>query len=351
MRFGRKNWFYWSSQICGWGMLQVFILILSIFSGSVFPTNTLWLSSFIGFFILILATHLLRYIILRNKWLSFSIWSILWRTFLAILTLSILVESFDLIVSYFLEKDFYVDEKDKVFSISKFIAGIFFNSILFLLWAGFYYTYLFVEKSRNQEIRNLQFEASKNEIELKNLRAQINPHFLFNSLNSIKALVELDKDEAKLAITKLSNLLRKSIQLSKNKLIYIREELEIVETYIDLEKIRFEERIQKTIDVDKTSLNCKIPPLMIQTLVENAIKHGLSQEIEGGELILTIKKNVDQIEIRIKNTGVMDLNKSDRGIGLENTKKRLRILFGARSEFNIQQEGNYVCAYLKFECK
>lgn len=166
-------------------------------------------------------------------------------------------------------------------------------------------------------------------------------------------MVEINKDEAKEAITKLSNLLRKSMQLSKNPLITIREEMEIVDTYIELEKIRFEERIKSNFDIDAEALNCKIPPLMIQTLVENGIKHGLAKSITGGELILKIKKNNNNLFISILNTGNLTQNKSnnDNGIGLKNTKKRLRILFGASADFKIFQKEEFVCVEININCK
>ncbi len=205
--------------------------------------------------------------------------------------------------------------------------------------------------SRNQEIKNLQFTASKNEIELKILREQINPHFLFNSLNSIKALVEIDKDEAKIAITKLSNLLRKSIQLGKNKLITIKEELEIVESYIDLEKIRFEERIQATIIAPQNTYSSLIPPLMIQTLAENAIKHGLSKSIAGGVLYINIKKVENQLQISVQNTGTLDKIEESEGIGIFNAKKRLDILFGKKAKFKIFQSNNLVCVEIQINSK
>jgi LytS/YehU family sensor histidine kinase len=235
--------------------------------------------------------------------------------------------------------------------LSSFVSGVFFSSILLSLWQSFYYTYLFIEKSRNQEITNLQHEASRNEIELKNLREQINPHFLFNSLNSIKALVEIDKDEAKSAITKLSNLLRKSLHLSKKQLILISEELEIVNTYIDLEKIRFEERIQSELIIDENALTCKIPPLMIQTLVENAIKHGLSKSITGGVLRLSISKDKEIIDIKIKNTGKLEPDIEITGIGIQNTIKRLDILFGEEGKFKIYQDDDLVCVEIQIVCK
>ena len=353
MSKGSKTWMYWGAQLTGWGAFHLLIFSLSYFAGNIFFTFKLVLYFLFSFFLSIIFTHTLRVLIIKFDWLKLNIWALVLRSFIGALLFAIIHEGVDYFATEWLHKDYITNPTDEPYTISNFFGGVLLNWILFSLWLSFYYTYLFVEKSRNQEIKNLQHEASKNEIELKNLREQINPHFLFNSLNSIKALVEINKDEAKEAITKLSNLLRKSMQLSKNPLITIREEMEIVDTYIELEKIRFEERIKSNFDIDAEALNCKIPPLMIQTLVENGIKHGLAKSITGGELILKIKKNNNNLFISILNTGNLTQNKSnnDNGIGLKNTKKRLRILFGASADFKIFQKEEFVCVEININCK
>ena len=118
---------------------------------------------------------------------------------------------------------------------------------------GFYLAFIFIEQNRQQEIQRLKLSASEKEIELKNLRAQLNPHFLFNSLNSIRALVGLDPEQAKSAITRLSSLLRHSINLGKQTLVSLEDEIELVKNYLELEKIRFEERLQINYDIDPKS--------------------------------------------------------------------------------------------------
>jgi two-component system LytT family sensor kinase len=352
MLVGKKIWMYWIAQIVGWGLFTVLVFALYMTSGKVLITKSFICLNILSFGLSLGISHVLRIIVIKFDWLRLNLWNLIWRSFLSAIILSCIYEFFDYFVSDLFVIDYYVTPlENNDYTISNFLGSIFLNSILFSLWLSFYYTYLFIEKSRNQEIKNLLLEASRNEIELKNLREQINPHFLFNSLNSIKALVEINKYEAKDAITKLSNLLRKSIQLSKNKLILIREELEIVETYINLEKIRFEERIQSTFNVDPNALNCKIPPLMIQTLVENAIKHGLSKSINGGILELIIKKKENNVFIFIKNTGNLGLLDESEGIGIQNTKKRLDILFGEESKFKIAQKGDFVCVEIQIVCK
>jgi len=345
-----KKAIYWISQLIGWFGFYLLIFGVNITAGLVKTTPTFIFYGLEAVTISIIATHLIRHIIIKYNWLKLSLLPLILQSIGIAFVFGICVELSEFFLSLVLPKDYYINNQNPN-SISKIIGGIIGNALLFSFWLSFYYTYLFIEKSRNQEINDLQFQTSKNEVELKNLREQINPHFLFNSLNSIKALVEIDKNEAKIAITKLSTLLRKSIQLSKHKLVTISEELEIVRSYIDLEKIRFEERIKSKFNIEADALNCKIPPLMIQTLVENGIKHGLSKEIEGGELILNISKNKQSLSISIINTGTLNNKLNTEGIGLKNTQKRLRILFGKSAFFKIYQENKSVRVDININCK
>jgi len=341
-----KTSIYWVTQLFGWSLFYVMVLGVNLVSDVVFTTPSFYIYAIEGIAFSILATHLIRFVIIKYNWLNLPMIAIIWRSFVMTVLAAILFEFTELTSTLFISKDYYTGINVNS-GLSNSFGSILVNTILFCIWLSFYYAYLFIEKSRNQEIKNLQFTASKNEIELKNLREQINPHFLFNSLNSIKALVEIDKDEAKKAITKLSNLLRKSIQLGKRKLITIKEELEIVESYIDLEKIRFEERIQATITVPQNTYDCLIPPLMIQTLAENAIKHGLSKSINGGVLIIEIEKTDTKLQISIQNTGNLSKIGESEGIGIHNTKKRLGILFGNKAKFRIFQNNDLVCVEIQ----
>ena len=254
----QSNRFYWLVQFLGWGAYVLIAFGLSYIGGGVTLTQKLLLYYLFSVVLSVWGSHTLRFIILKNNWLDKPIWRIIINSILSALGVAFLFELCQSLYHlYVIKPDFYTREIE-YFGID-FTFGVFFNFIIFSLWIGIYYAYLSIEKSRQQEIKNLQFEASRNEIELKNLRAQINPHFLFNSLNSIKALVEIDKDESKVAITKLSNLLRHSIQLGKHRLITLEKELELVKTYLDIEKIRFENHIRLSFKIEDSALNYKIP--------------------------------------------------------------------------------------------
>src|SRR5690606_9097471 len=138
------------------------------------------------------------------------------------------------------------------------------------IWTMIYLTFHYFERYN----KSLKYEAAAREIELSNLRSQLNPHFIFNALNSIRALVDEDPAKSKEAITQLSGILRNSLMVDRQRLVAFSDEVNTVQDYLALESIRYEERLETRLDLDPQSAKYLIPPLMIQTLVENGIKHG-----------------------------------------------------------------------------
>jgi LytS/YehU family sensor histidine kinase len=186
------------------------------------------------------------------------------------------------------------------------------------------------------------------ELELKTIKAHINPHFIFNSLNSIRALVDENPERARKAITELSNILRSSMQAEKSETVTLEKELYIVKDYLALENMRFEDRLKIEYQVDEDTLDQPVPPMMLQTLVENAIKHGISKQINGG-VVRVISAFRDQYhELSVQNTGRLNgkLNNEahagangtfELGFGLSSTNDRLGLLYGNKAKFEIRQ--------------
>jgi hypothetical protein len=345
----RKIVLYWLAQLGGWGAYYVFSILLLLSTNDFTSTLNLllWVISCILFSILL--SHGLRWVILRLDLLGKKLPELLGYTILFAVLAAFILEWFQYFLDTTIELDFLVEQEEQPFSWAIFFLATSRSLILFLLWSGFYYVFVIIEKSRKQELLNLQWQASKNEIELKNLRAQLNPHFLFNSLNSIRALVGINPDQAKSAITQLSGLLRNSINLGKLRLIPLKDELELVDNYLKLEQIRFEERLSVKLLVDDAAKNCQIPPLMVQTIVENSIKHGISKSIGGGEIIISATYKNAELLLTVENTGKIDATDSDNGVGVANTKKRLAILFADNAEFKLFQDGNFVKASIKIK--
>ena len=217
-----------------------------------------------------------------------------------------------------------------------------------LFWNAIYFTYHFFQKSRKQEVSNLQLAASKRESELRNLRSQLNPHFLFNSLNSIRALVDIEPQKAKIAITSLSNLLRESLLLGKENLIPLSSELGVARHYLDLEKMRFEERLDIEWNLDESLNSFLIPPFSIQMMIENAIKHGISNLVDGGKVVVNTYQENDKVVVEVRNSGTLKTVK-DLGVGIRNVQKRLKLQFGAGAKFNLVEVDQEVVAKIVFK--
>jgi LytS/YehU family sensor histidine kinase len=208
--------------------------------------------------------------------------------------------------------------------------------ILYILWAAIYFIFHYFERIN----ASLKYDAIIYEIELNKLKSQLNPHFIFNALNSIRALVDEDPRKSKRAITQLSNILRNSLIMNKRKLIDFTDEMKTVRDYLDLEAIRLEERLKIDIDISPEAESYQIPPLMIQTLVENGIKHGVATLTKGGEITLKAWEEEAQLNIQIRNSGQY-INGSDvtsSGYGIENTQQRLNLIFGKSASFKIGNE-------------
>lgn len=346
----RKKLLYWGVQFMGWTTYFLLSIILLYSTQDLILTSRLFLFATLSILSTVLISHGIRFAIIRENVVVKPIYQVILITIILSLAGAFMLEGMQYFFENWIETDYIVQMPvDEAFNLPSFLFAVSRSIILFLLWCGFYFAFIIAEKSRAQEILNLKWEASKNEIELKNLRAQLNPHFLFNSLNSIRALVELNPSQAKTSITQLSNLLRQSINLGKMRVIPLSEELNLVKTYLDLEQVRFEERLDTSFDIQHASLTCEIPPLLIQTIVENAIKHGIAQSVEGGRVILTTRFEDEVLTMEVKNTGELKINKDVTGIGIKNSKKRLNILYGKKAQFSIKQVEDQVIVNIKIK--
>lgn len=230
---------------------------------------------------------------------------------------------------------------------------IFFNRLLanFLTlciftipWVLIYYFYHYMMKSRKQQLDTLKLEALVKDLELETIKSHINPHFIFNALNSIRALIDEDPVRARSAVTQLSNILRSSMHAEKQETVPLQRELSIVKDYLALEQIRFEDRLRIEYQIDNSTLNQPVPPMMLQTLVENAIKHGIGHQINGGVVQISSSLTDEFHQLVVQNTGQLNGNAKSDGFGLSSTRNRLTLLFGADANFEIAQDGELVMA-------
>ena len=323
---------YWICQIAGWFSYGLTILFFaSILDKELNPVfyPRLALNLSIG----ILITHLLRETMHRfslrppmpsNQW---------WKLVLLLFAFSI-VNSFS---TSYVADILKLYEPGRNIPISRrFLFSIIFDTPIFLVWMSVYVLWHYIEFTNTEEIKKVRLETMIKELELKTIKSQINPHFIFNALNSIRALVDEDPQRARQAITELSNILRSSIQVDKVEITSLEKELDIVKDYLALEYIRFADRLKVVYEIDSNTLSHQIPPMMLQTLVENAIKHGLSKQ--PGDCTIKIISNVenDKLVLVVQNTGLLQQAEKD-GFGLQSTRERLNILYRGQAIFEIFQ--------------
>jgi two-component sensor histidine kinase len=212
----------------------------------------------------------------------------------------------------------------------------------YVIWSAAYNFYHLSLNLRRNTLEKLAVENRAKDLELINLRSQLNPHFLFNALNSIHSLAMMKKDNASDAVLLLSDLMRYTLNYEKRDLVPLSEEIEVVEKYLQLEKIRFGKKLNAELDISETTLDLKIPPIIVQTLVENAIKHGLKESTEGVSIKINSQSTDNFLTINIINSG--RLKKEDpsvsepknSGIGVENTRRRLQMIYGEQATFDLK---------------
>ena len=222
------------------------------------------------------------------------------------------------------------------------------NSFIFILfWMLFYLSIKISQKFRKNKIERLELETSLKESQLNTLIGQINPHFMFNSLNNIRGLMLEDVDKSREMITRLSDMLRYSLTKNNIHKITIIEELEMVENYIELSKIQLENRLEFKKEIDNSILGIEIPPMIIQMLIENAVKHGISNLPQGGLIMLKVLKKEKQLIIQVFNSGKLIINNNSTKLGLENIKKRLSLIYGNDSEFLLSEKEDMITAMIK----
>jgi hypothetical protein len=329
----KREAIYWSAQIFGW---STYVLLAAVRGYLLDALNLGLLKFLITTFVLgILLSNLYRSFIIWQKWDALPLPSLILRVLLSNIIIGFVFTLLQAGVS-----DLFFSENKKLLIPP--YEDVFFLAInwivIFILWSAIYFAVKFLRNYRSEEIKNLKYAALKHEVELNNLKSQLNPHFMFNSMNSIRALIDEEPNSAKDAVTRLSNLLRSSLLTGKKKFIPLAEELKLVKDYLALEKIRYEERLMTQIEIDPELMFCMIPPLMLQTLVENSIKHGISTLPEGGKLIIRATKEEDHYELSVLNSGYFEpkSNSSSTKVGLQNTRKRLKLLYGNHSKFSIE---------------
>ncbi|MFZ4798277.1 MAG: sensor histidine kinase, partial [Bacteroidia bacterium] len=339
-----KSKIYWYCQFGGWFF---FVLIELITYLNVFGYSPgLLINGLANWIAGILLTHIYRLIIIKANWLNLPLAKLIPRGIIMIILVSIPLTFLNVILDFYTISSDSTEQldlgKEFLSKINFAVLPIFFFNLskYVFLWAIVYHFFVYWEKLLKTETDKFELQAVLKETQYNNLKTQLNPHFLFNSLNGIRTLVDIDPENAKEAITKLSSLLRGSLKMEKNKTVALQDELNTVYDYLAIEKIRFDERLNIVLEISPETLKSNLPPMMLQTLVENGIKHGISNLKNGGTIIIKSFVNSQNTIIHITNSGQYNPNPVTSGLGIENTRERLRILFEEKANFSIKNLDN-----------
>lgn len=225
------------------------------------------------------------------------------------------------------------------------VFGYWINTVIVLgLWTGAWFGWRTLRRARTSELAMLRAESDRRGLELDALRARLNPHFVFNALNNLRALILEDPERARELVTRLSSTLRHALEHSQRDWTTLREECGVVDDYLAVEAVHYEARLRPRIDVDPAALDARLPPMALQLLVENAIKHGIGRTPGGGELALSARRARDVLVVDVRNPGRLDAPGDGTGVGHAFLRHRLQ---QAGGRFSITQDGDGVVARME----
>lgn len=335
---------YWLYQIFGW-TFYYFTEAIGYFS--LFAFNLDGFSNLVGNVVVnvlmsIALTHLFRLIFKEYQWIKLPVGQLIMRSGGIALLITLILAAINIPMDRSLidtgRMNWALRDINYLITLGRPV----------LIWVLIYVFYCYINERRNDAIIRIKLQSSIKETEAKVLRAQMNPHFMFNALNSIRALILEDPSRAQQGITQLSNILRSSLVADRRTTVTLKEELKTIADYLALEKVRYEERLQVKWSIDERTLQLLVPPMMLQTLVENAIKHGVQKALRWGFVEIRTTLDAKNLIILVRNTGEL-ISKTnshiDGGFGLVNTQQRLNLLYGDDATFDIRQEDALtVCA-------
>lgn len=338
MRLLNRISLYWKCQIIWWGLVSLFWLYVSLHDHQA-PVFLALLNYFLDVAFCIGLTHSYKVLAVKYNWGAKEI-----PKLLLILILSVLLLAFSFMiianVKYYLFWIHFSDNDFGFFNILLYWNPVLITGLrLMSIWLLAYHLYGYHKRELQISKLNAQLVATAKQAQLDNLSTQLNPHFLFNCMNSIKSLIIENPTSARRSIDLLSDILRSSLDQKENDLVPLKEELELVRDYFELEKIRYEKRLVYSIVTDPILETFRIPKFSIQLLAENAIKHGVDKFIEGGTITISIAAKKELVHIRVTNPGSIGPNYNS-GIGLKNLKERLRIQYDKKASFTLEETNN-----------
>ncbi len=334
---------FWQCQFIGWLFLALTNFVLRIFSENVHLT-ALIINSIVLFLVGGLCTLGLRLAYLKYKIIEKKIAHMILPVLVCSLltTIVLTLGMLGLISVIHSSNPFY----DSALSSANIISNVIGMFPIVLIWSCIYIGVQSLQRWQQVEREKFSLQLALKEAQLNTLIGQINPHFMFNSLNNIRALMLEDIPHARASIIQLSNIIRHSLNADKQIFIPLEQELKVIKEFVALSGIQYEERLNFTTNIDDDLLQTPIPPMVIQMLVENAIKHGISHVKGGGELGLNIEAQADTLIILVSNPGNLTsktASASLTNIGLNNIKQRLELQYAGAAHFELlEQQGKVI---------
>ena len=339
---------YWSCQLGGWGtytLMEIIALdaVMQLTWANATVTIVLLNAAGLGL------THWLRGFMQRHRWSTLGIRMLARRCLAASFVLAAplaLVNSFTSIATmHYPASD--LENLPAPFGINLAlpitIALNWVNwAFVFGIWLTIYFTIVGTRQRKDAALRQSELARALQQAELRLLKSQLNPHFLFNALNTVRSLIADDPSRAQHAVTRLANTLRYALSANQNELVSLSRELEIVADYLEIEKMRFEKRLTVESEIAADAGGAQIPVMLLQTVVENAIKHGIAELPAGGVLRISAVLASGVLVMTVENPRPLATSPPTReGTGLRNAEERLRLLFDARAslELDLSQPG------------
>jgi hypothetical protein len=338
----KSHQLYWILQVAGWGLYTLLRII-----GAATVLQLPWGKSALELAILggigLAISHWLRGFVRRHNWAALSIPKLAARIvvagFIAGTPLGILTQISD--VSALQDAGPLLQQFAPALSASmtatiQTLLQIANWALLFMIWLAIYFAAVGLREYRTARLKQSELARALQLAELRLLKSQLNPHFLFNALNTIRSLTADNPSRAQSAVTRLANTLRYTLSSRQDELVTLAQELDIVTDYLELESMRFEDRLRIETHVPDDAAGVHIPVMMLQTLVENAIKHGIAELPSGGLLRISAVLESDMLNVEIENPRPpAPIPAAGEGVGLRNARDRLRLLFGTRATLDL----------------
>lgn len=327
----RLNW-YWIFQLAGWGFLPLFAFAM----GAATVRGMMWISLWGAVSGLIISDVWHRMLKRRVRDGERVTWKRVSAAILVLGTIHTAVQT----VGYAVIKPF-----GEMHSIAWLPGALLSWWAVHMVWNIFYMAVLSLRRANRLEAESLRLEISAKDAELRALQAQVNPHFFFNSMNSVRALIYEEPDAAALMIDQLASVMRYALQSGQHDTVPLAAEIEAVQAYLAIEKIRFEERMRVSVEIGMGLELVRIPPMALQTLVENAVKYGVEASPTGSEIRIRAQRMDDgTVHIEIANLGAILPFANSTKVGLVNTRKRLALALGSNANLDLTENSGWVRA-------